>query len=468
MEVIVRCSNTRHRVTLPIEATVEDLLLRVRDLTGLSPSRQILKIGYPPQPVALGEESESRSLADAGVKSKDLIIVEERKEGMPLPAGRRDLSSVRAASPPPSERSHEPQQRSDAASAGGDQRTRLLRNGEPSLREQRDRANSTADGWNSAFSSGVRTPDCSASAALVQAPRPPASLSASTASATPLSPPPLSASRLAASAEAGGGTPGIAPPAHETQNGARAGGDFGEAAKSGVASAAFVGEAFRCVVPSDNSCLFTCLSMLAARDKSPQDLRNLVAAAIESDPESFSDAILERPRAAYIQWITTRTSWGGYVELAILAQELRHEVVVLDIETMRKDVYGDRRSGRRVYLLYDGVHYDAVLAKPVAGVLGASIRDVREDERRTGGAFFSIDSREPESLFCYHVFAPDDVQTEAKVVALAAELHKQRSFVSMKQMSFHCLVCGAGIRSQEEMREHARETGHGNFGEARR
>ncbi|KEP62232.1 UNVERIFIED_CONTAM: OTU family cysteine protease [Hammondia hammondi] len=475
MEVVVRCSNTRHRVTLPTEATVEDLLLRVHALTGLSPSRQVLKVGYPPQPVCFARGSTQR-LVDAGVHAKDVIIVEERKGAFnPLPgeslaAGRGPEERVDACD----EKGEPPKGRRELDEDGGENLLAPEKKRDTGSSDRREETHSKHHLGNvrtplvsgrlppssSALSSppsGVRTPEPSAGPPTPRQTAPSLSSSQNTRSES-LAARGRSAGSAPVPADAGGRSG-----ATETPSEKRGRERSREVVAGEVAQQGLVGEVFRFVVPSDNSCLFTCLSLLAAPDKQPQDLRDLVACVIASDPESFSSAILGKPRQEYIHWISEPTSWGGYVELAILAQQLRHEVLVVDVETRRKDFYGDRGTGKRIYLLYDGVHYDAVLALPRQRAFPGEFE--KGEERRGGGASFRVGA---ENRFCFSVFSPDDAETEAKVVELASELQRKRGFVNLKEMSLLCLVCGVGIRDQDEMRAHAKETGHANFGEHRR
>ncbi|KFG32217.1 OTU family cysteine protease [Toxoplasma gondii p89] len=471
MEVIVRCSNTRHRLILPTEATVEDLLVRVHALTGLSPARQVLKVGFPPQLVCFARGSEQR-LVDAGVHAKDVIIVEERKGALNQlpeeslapgrgPEERIDACDEKKGEPPKDrkeldedgrENLHAPGKNRDVGSSDrrSEAHSQHLGNARTTLVSGRLPPSSSGLSFPP---SGVRTPEPSAGSPTPGLTEPLVSSSQNRRSES------LAARGRSAGSSApvpadGGGRRGTT----ETPSEKKARERSREAVTGEIAQPGLVGEVFRFVVPSDNSCLFTCLSLLAAPDKQPQDLRDLVAAVIAGDPESFSSAILGKPRQEYIHWISEPTSWGGYVELAILAQQLRHEVLVVDVETRRKDFYGDRGTGKRIYLLYDGVHYDAVLALPRQRAFPGEFE--KGEDRRGGGALFRVGA---ENRFCFCVFSPDDAETEAKVVELASELQRKRSFVNLKEMSLLCLVCGVGIRDQDEMRAHAKETGHANF-----
>ena len=53
--------------------------------------------------------------------------------------------------------------------------------------------------------------------------------------------------------------------------------------------------------------------------------------------------------------------------------------------------------------------------------------------------------------------------------ALASQLKEQKKFVNCNSdagdFSLKCLVCNAGLRGPTEAREHAKSTGHQNFGQ---
>ncbi|KAJ1564304.1 ubiquitin-specific protease otu1, partial [Cladochytrium tenue] len=131
-------------------------------------------------------------------------------------------------------------------------------------------------------------------------------------------------------------------------------------------------------MPDDNSCLFHALAYLVDRSSTAAKMRETAAAAILSDPDTFSDAVLGRPRAAYAAWIQQPGSWGGAVELAALARALGIDLASIDVATGRLDhfpaasaevaapkdgVAGAAGAGTAV-LVYSGIHYDAVAVAP--------------------------------------------------------------------------------------------------------
>jgi len=117
----------------------------------------------------------------------------------------------------------------------------------------------------------------------------------------------------------------------------------------------------------------------------------VVADAIRNDPDSWSEAILgcvfpphppppthtplryipRRPRKSYISTILSPNTWGGAIELSILAAHYGTEIASVDVETGRVDRFspppGRTTTGNRVLLVYSGIHYDAAVLAPELG-----------------------------------------------------------------------------------------------------
>lgn len=88
-------------------------------------------------------------------------------------------------------------------------------------------------------------------------------------------------------------------------------------------------------------------------------MRQLVANIIASQPEEYSDAILGKPVKEYCKWIVDPSSWGGAIELAILSSHFGFEIAVVNSTTGVICRFGeDKNYGQRVFLLFDGIHYD--------------------------------------------------------------------------------------------------------------
>ena len=123
------------------------------------------------------------------------------------------------------------------------------------------------------------------------------------------------------------------------------------------------------------------------------------------------------------------------VELAILACALRAEVAVTDVETGRVDVYGEGESyTRRCYLVYTGLHFDAVA---FGGGGGA------------GGRVVAV--------------APGDASAAAAVRSLCAERKKGGHFTNQQTMRLRCKICGHIMNGDLEARQHAGGSGHKEF-----
>ncbi|KAI5698712.1 hypothetical protein M8J75_010983 [Diaphorina citri] len=128
------------------------------------------------------------------------------------------------------------------------------------------------------------------------------------------------------------------------------------------------GVLLRRVVPSDNSCLFTSIGFVlnGKVDTSVGSfMRQIIAEAISSDKEQYCDAILGKPNSEYVTWIQKAESWGGAIELSILANFYGMEIAVIDTMNQIINRFGeDMGFPHRVYLIFDGIHYDPLYWEP--------------------------------------------------------------------------------------------------------
>ncbi|KAF8261066.1 hypothetical protein EI94DRAFT_836938 [Lactarius quietus] len=194
------------------------------------------------------------------------------------------------------------------------------------------------------------------------------------------------------------------------------------------------------IVPDDNSCMFASVALVFEQNmqKAPV-IRQVVAEAIRKDPASWSDAILGRPRDDYIRTILSPNSWGGAIELAILAAHYGTEIASIDVETGRIDRFGEGET--RALLIYSGIHYDAAVLAPEP--------DAPQD-------------------FCVSVVPSIGTEGEHLLEALgvlATKLRAKRAFTNTATFDLKCEICGKGLKGEKEARAHASETGHVKFGE---
>ncbi|KAK6946905.1 OTU domain [Dillenia turbinata] len=187
------------------------------------------------------------------------------------------------------------------------------------------------------------------------------------------------------------------------------------------------GVLIRRVIPSDNSCLFNAVGYVMERDKhKASELREVIAATVASDPTKYSKAFLGKSNEEYCAWILNPERWGGAIELSILAEYYEREIAAYDIQTMRCDLYGQANNyGERVMLIYDGLHYDALVVqkdRTIGPIEGLAFNFVREQQR-------------------------------------------SRSYTDTANFTLRCGVCQIGVKGQKEAVEHAQATGHVNFSE---
>lgn len=195
------------------------------------------------------------------------------------------------------------------------------------------------------------------------------------------------------------------------------------------------GKIERKVIDADNSCLFNAIGFLVDRID-PMFYRRIIAERISSDPIFYSVDFLGKAPNEYINWILDPLTWGGEIEMSILSKKLGLQIAAIDIQTCNFFIYGQELDhDQRIYLLYDGIHYDA---------LTMSIAHNSSGCRK---------------------FSSSSIDVEEKVKKFATDLKSQRKFVNLSGCSLQCNVCGTGLKGSAEAQEHAISTGHQNFGQ---
>ncbi|KAF7304991.1 OTU-like cysteine [Mycena kentingensis (nom. inval.)] len=198
------------------------------------------------------------------------------------------------------------------------------------------------------------------------------------------------------------------------------------------------------VVPDDNSCLFSSVALIFEQDlKKASKIRQIVADGIRKDPETFNEAILGLPPSSYISKILQPATWGGAIELGILAAHYGAEICSIDVETGRIDHFTPdaEKNGtpdNRCILIYSGIHYDAATLAPM--------RDAPADWHQT--LFPTRNS---------------DILEAGK--RLADILRGKRKFTNTATFDLKCEQCGVGLKGEKGAQAHAKETGHTSFGE---
>lgn len=78
--------------------------------------------------------------------------------------------------------------------------------------------------------------------------------------------------------------------------------------------------------------------------------------------------MIRMPPSQYITTISKSTSWGGAIELGILAAHYSTEISSVDVETGRIDHFSPESgssTGMRAIFIYSGIHYDAASLAPM-------------------------------------------------------------------------------------------------------
>ncbi|XP_053984015.1 ubiquitin thioesterase OTU1 [Hylaeus volcanicus] len=193
------------------------------------------------------------------------------------------------------------------------------------------------------------------------------------------------------------------------------------------------------VVPADNSCLFTSVGYVLNGKVDPSCasfMREIIANAVAADPEEYCEAVLGRPNPEYCKWILKSDSWGGAIELSILSKFYGLEIAVIDSINAIINRFGeDQHYAQRVFLIFDGIHYDPLYLEPL-----------------DGGSIQTI-------------FSTDDERILLEAAELAREARSSRQFTDVQKFTLMCNDCKVKLNGQIAAQKHAKETGHMNFGE---
>ncbi|KAI9312447.1 hypothetical protein BX666DRAFT_836757 [Dichotomocladium elegans] len=190
-------------------------------------------------------------------------------------------------------------------------------------------------------------------------------------------------------------------------------------------------------VADDNSCLFRSIGYVMDREMSTtQELRSVVAMAIEEDPILYSDATLGHSREKYIDWIQKSASWGGAIEISILSKYFSVEIDSIDVQTGRVDKFGEGSYDEKVLIVYSGIHYDALALTPDL----AAPADF--DQTR---------------------FAANDESVVLAAKQLIEVLRKKHKYTDVANFTLRCEQCSQGLVGEKDATEHAAATGHTRF-----
>ena len=200
------------------------------------------------------------------------------------------------------------------------------------------------------------------------------------------------------------------------------------------------------VMEDDNSCLFRAFSSAVFGQSldSMYELRSLVASHIQSQPATYSAAVLEKSPDAYCKWIQRDDAWGGAIELGILSQEFNIEICSINVQDLRVDRFNEGQPTRCI-LVYSGIHYDVVALSPSEPP--HTHTDVPPD-------------------FDVQVFDSDNDAILVGALELCKVLQQRHYYTDTAGFAVKCNQCGWQGEGEKSATEHAKDTGHMDFGES--
>ncbi|XP_016994903.2 ubiquitin thioesterase Otu1 [Drosophila takahashii] len=201
----------------------------------------------------------------------------------------------------------------------------------------------------------------------------------------------------------------------------------------------FNGILLKKVVPADNSCLFTSIRFVLngkVDNEGSEMMRHIIAQEVAADTQSYNDAVLGKSNAEYCAWIQKADSWGGAIEVSILSNYYGIEIDVVDIQNAIINRFGeDKNFGLRVFLLFDGIHYDPLYMETAQSAAPATI------------------------------FPVEELGVYQQAEQLANEAQSSRQYTNVDKFTLRCMQCDVRLVGQVQAQEHAKQTGHQRFGE---
>jgi ubiquitin thioesterase OTU1 len=210
----------------------------------------------------------------------------------------------------------------------------------------------------------------------------------------------------------------------------------GQSTNNGNASSPLgPGSVVKRVVPDDNSCLFHAIS-LCFDHVSVADLRSLIAKTVLADPINWNEGTLQQKPSDYANYIKKTNTWGGSVELCIFSEHYKCEIVVLDTARQRHNTFGeDKHYSKRIYLVYDGIHYDALVWT----------------------------SNPNSKAWDVTVFDPNNTTAQEGCMAFMKKEFQSGNYVDEYNYKIKCGQCGQVFVGNKNAAAHSNSTGHTSF-----
>ena len=194
-------------------------------------------------------------------------------------------------------------------------------------------------------------------------------------------------------------------------------------------------------IPGDNNCLFNSVCYLkegSYRNDLAFRLRTHCSEVVKSDPDMYCEAVLGMENAKYCTWITNPFNWGGETEINILSQHYKCEIAVVAMHGGFVMIYGEGNPGYvgRIYILYTGSHYDALV-----GITENGEFNTAEEVR-----IFPLSDETGKPM--------------ALEVARVAEEEAIRKASERRRKVLKCAGCGAMLDDNDAFQAHCMEVEH--------
>ena len=192
-------------------------------------------------------------------------------------------------------------------------------------------------------------------------------------------------------------------------------------------------------VDADNSCLFSSIGYLLD-DKFDENTklkyRQLLINYLEG--LDIDIATLGTSKEEYINNMIDINTWGGAIELKLFSDLFQTEIVSIDIQFNRADIFGQGCNYiNRIFVLYNGIHYDPLVM--------ATSEDNDSDIK-------IFDSSDHNILINFQSFA-NTLKQKGNYVDLSNSLNLK------------CSDCGTMCQSQDDAAFHGTNYNHWNFEE---
>eukprot|EP00792_Barthelona_sp_PAP020_P010674 TRINITY_DN424_c0_g1_i1.p1 TRINITY_DN424_c0_g1~~TRINITY_DN424_c0_g1_i1.p1 ORF type:complete len:242 (+),score=62.74 TRINITY_DN424_c0_g1_i1:144-869(+) len=209
-------------------------------------------------------------------------------------------------------------------------------------------------------------------------------------------------------------------------------------------------------VPADDNCLFTVFSHCCSGQEfiEVQNLRNICAETFITNPSLYSFAPEYTPAAYYEEikayGVTGKKKWGGDIEIMILSEYFKVNVIVIDFSSRTKSPVtttfkSNPASEGYIFLFFDGTHYNCFAANPV---------ECEEGEWTS-----------PQKDMDICIFSAQNVDKilDEKVLPLAIKKKEKGEFFNPYSVNLMCNSCGMIFDTTKKAERHAEFTGHVNF-----